>query len=267
MFFYTSKILWWLVTPSNVLVGLVAVGALLLPSRLAGLGRGCVTLGAIGLLVAGLSPLGIWLARPLENRFPLQSQDMPAPSGIVVLGGSIEQMTTAARGGQVAVVTAASRITEAVALARRYPQARLVFTGGSDAVFSGDELDEAEAARTLFIQLGIAPERITIERESRNTFENAVFTRRMIDPKPGERWVLVTSAWHMPRAIGLFRAAGFAVSAYPVDFETRNTDRELWQPITPVSRGLDLVDRMTHEWLGLLAYGLSGRSAALFPAP
>lgn len=267
MFFYASKIVWWLVTPSNVLVGLVAFGALLQATRLARWGRGCVILGAIGVVLAGLSPLGILLARPLENRFPLQSQDMPAPTGIVVLSGSIEQMTTAARGGQVQVVAAASRITEAVVLARRYPQARLVFTGGSDAVFSGDERDEAQAARTLFIELGIAPERITIERASRNTWENAVFTRRMIDPKPGERWLLITSAWHMPRAIGLFRAAGFDVVPYPVDFETRGTDQELRQPITPASRGLDLVDRMTHEWLGLLAYRLTGRSAALFPAP
>lgn len=267
MFFYASKILWWLVTPSNVLVGLVVLGVLLRATRFARWGRRFGVLGALGLVVAGPLPTGVWLARPLENRFPLMSQDMPAPSGILVLGGSIDQVTTAARGGQVTIGAAPGRITEAVALARRYPQARLVFTGGSNAVFSRDGLDEAEAAKKLFIELGIAAERITIERESRNTWENAVFTKRIVNPKPGERWVMITSAWHMPRSVGIFRVAGFDVVPYPVDFETRDNDRERYMPILPVSRGLDLVDRMSREWMGLLAYRLAGRTDAVLPAP
>ncbi len=267
MFFYASKILWWLVTPSNVLIGLVVIGLVVQATRLARWGRGFVVLGVLGLVIAGPLPTGIWLARSLENRFPILSPDMPAPTGIVVLGGSIDQTTTAARGGQVAIVAAAGRITEAVVLARRYPEARLVFTGGSNLVFARDGLDEAEAAKKLFIELGIAAERITIERESRNTWENAVFTKRMIDPKPGERWVLITSAYHMPRSVGIFRVAGFTVTPYPVDFETRNNDRERYLPILPVSRGLDLVDRMSREWLGLLAYRLAGRTDAVLPGP
>jgi uncharacterized SAM-binding protein YcdF (DUF218 family) len=165
------------------------------------------------------------------------------------------------------VAQAATRITEAAALAHRYPEARLVFTGGSAALFAQDAEDEAAAAAKLFGQLGIAPSRITIERESRNTWENAVLTKQMLQPKPGERWLLVTSAWHMPRSVGIFRVAGFDVVPYPVDFESRNTDRELRRPILPMSRGLDLTDRMAREWVGLLAYRVGGRTDALFPAP
>ena len=267
MFFYASKILWWLVTPSNVLIGLVVLGVLAQATRFARAGRRMVAAAAVGLVIAGPVPLGIWLARPLENRFPQLTQDMPAPTGIIVLGGSIDQTTTAARRGQVTITAAPGRITEAVALARRYPQARLVFTGGANAVFLRDGLDEAEAARKLFVELGVAPERIVIERESRNTWENAVFSRRLLQPKPGERWVMITSAWHMPRSVGIFRVAGFDVTPYPVDYETRGSASELLLPMLPASRGLDLVDRMTREWIGLVAYRLTGRTDALLPRP
>ncbi len=267
LFFYLSKIVWWFAAPSNVLIGMAVLGALLLFTRWSRGGRRFIVLAALGLTVCGFSPLGVWLARPLENRFPVQSQDMVAPTGILVLGGSIDQLTTAARGGQVTLGAAPGRMTEAVALARRYPQARLVFTGGSAALLRTDAPDEAQAAAKLFAELGIAPERITIERQSRNTFENVALTRDIVQPKPGERWVLVTSAWHMPRSVGIFRRAGWEVVAYPTDFETRNTDRELWRPTLPAGRGLDLVDKMAREWLGLLAYRVGGRTDTLFPAP
>lgn len=267
MFFYLSKILWWVAAPSNVLIGLVVIGAVLLFTRWSRGGRRMVAFGALGLLVCGMAPLGIMLARPLENRFPIVAPDMAPPTGIIVLGGSIDQFTTAARGNQVAIGAAATRLTEGVALARRYPQARLVFTGGSSALLNPEALDEAGAAQRLFVDLGIAPERITIERESRNTWENALLTKAMVKPQPGERWLLVTSAWHMPRSVGIFRVAGFDVVPYPVDFESRNTADEIRRPVLPMGRGLDLVDRMAREWLGLLAYRVGGRTDALFPAP
>lgn len=266
VFFYLSKILWWFAAPSNVLTALVLVGAVLLFTRWSRGGRRLVVAGALGLAVCGLSPLGLWLATPLESRFPIPGPDLVAPTGIIVLGGSMDPLTTAAR-GQPTMGSAPGRITEAVALARRFPAARLVFTGGSAAVFRGEALDEAGAAEALFRQLGIDPARLTLERDSRNTFENAVLTRALVQPRPGETWLLVTSAWHMPRSFGIFRKAGWTVIAYPTDFETRGRPGELWRPILPVSRGLDLVDRMVREWLGLLAYRLGGRSDALLPGP
>lgn len=267
LFFYLSKIVWWFAAPSNVLIGMAVLGSLLLFTRWSRGGRRFVVVGALGLAVCGFAPLGVWLARPLENRFPVQPQEMQPPTGILVLGGSIDQITTAARGGQVTIGAAGGRITEAVALARRYPTARLVFTGGSNGVLHTHAEGEAESAARLFAQLGIAEGRITIERESRNTYENAVLVKRILQPKPGERWVLVTSAWHMPRSVGIFRRAGFDVIPYPTDFETRNIAAELWRPILPAGRGLDLVDKMAREWLGLLAYRVGGRTDALFPAP
>ena len=117
-----------------------------------------------------------------------------------------------------------------------------------------------------FEALGVAHERITAEEQSRNTIENAVFSRLLADPKPGERWVLVTSASHMPRAIAAFRAAGFPVEAYPVNWYTQGR-RDAAKLFTSFAGGLAMTDYAVHEWFGLAAYWLTGRTSELFPAP
>jgi uncharacterized SAM-binding protein YcdF (DUF218 family) len=109
-------------------------------------------------------------------------------------------------------------------------------------------------------------DRITAEEQSRNTIENAVFSRLIANPKPSERWLLITSAYHMPRAMAAFRAAGFPVEAYPVDWRTRGP-ADLVRPFGAISDGLGRTDTAVHEWLGLLAYRLTGRSAELLPGP
>jgi uncharacterized SAM-binding protein YcdF (DUF218 family) len=113
---------------------------------------------------------------------------------------------------------------------------------------------------------GIPASRIELEGASRNTHENAVFTRELVRPKPGERWLLVTSAHHMPRSVGSFRRAGFAVEPYPVDWRTRGAP-DLARPFGIAAGGLARTDVAVREWVGLLVYWLTGRSSALFPGP
>ncbi len=263
MFFVLSKVLWAAAAPTNILLGTAALGAL------AGLrGRrwaGRLAAGAVLVLVLGGGlPVGRLLLRPLEDRFPKPSLDGASPDGIVVLGGAIQQAIGATR-GQVTMWDAATRITAGVVLARRFPAARLVYTGGSNALVS--ELgDEAEDAKRLWTDLGIDPARITIEDRSRNTAENARFTHDLLQPRAGQRWLLVTSAYHMPRSVGLFRAAGFDVLPYPVDYRSTGTWRDLL-PTFEASSGLARLDVAVREWIGLVAYRLSGRTADLFPAP
>jgi uncharacterized SAM-binding protein YcdF (DUF218 family) len=117
-----------------------------------------------------------------------------------------------------------------------------------------------------FEALGVAHDRITAEEQSRNTVENAVFSRLLADPKPGQRWVLVTSASHMPRAIAAFRAAGFPVEAYPVDWHTRGKDDAV-ELFASFAGGLAMTDYAVHEWVGLAVYWLTGKTSELFPAP
>ena len=210
MFFLISKLFWMAATPTTALLGLTIVGAVLLGARGWRAGRACVITGVGGLLLAGPLPLGAVLLQPIENRFPTLPEDVPAPAGIIVLGGSTDQTLTLAR-GRVTIRDAAERLTEAVVLSRRYPDARLVFTGGS-AALAGIADTEAADARRLWVAMGVPDARITTEDRSRNTDENVRFAKVVVQPQPGQRWVLVTSAFHMPRAVALFRA-----NDWPVD--------------------------------------------------
>lgn len=158
----------------------------------------------------------------------------------------------------------AERLTEFVALARRFPAARLVYTGGVASIVR-KELTEASAARRILQGLGIGDDRMVFEKGARNTYENALISRALIKPKPGERWILVTSAMHMPRAMGSFRKAGWEAIPYPVDYKTEGRSR--FRLRFSLTDGLAMVAIGCKEWLGLAVYRLLGRSDAFFPAP
>lgn len=264
MFFVTSKILGFFANPSNLLIVIGLIGAALLWTRFARAGRWMVVGALIMIAVFGLSPVGNALMVSLEQRFPPWDSSRGAPDGIVILGGAISPDISSAH-DDVALNEAAERMTKIAELARRYPNARIVFSGGSPALFVSEEPEAVYAAR-LLRDFGIDPERIQIEEQSRNTVENAVFSRLIAQPKPGERWLLVTSAYHMPRSVGAFRQAGFAIEPFPVDWRTRGA-ADLLRPFGTLGDGLRRTDTAVREWVGLAAYWLSGRSSALFPKP
>jgi uncharacterized SAM-binding protein YcdF (DUF218 family) len=264
LFFVLSKTLGIILLPINFLIGIGGIGAVLLLTRFARLGRRLMVASALLLAICSFSPLGNVLISALEQRFPPWDASRGAPDGIVVLGGAISLDVSAARNA-VALNEAAERITVAAELARRYPKARIVFSGGNNFLLASDAV-EAAIAVSEFEALGIAHERITAEEQSRNTIENAVFSRLLANPQPGERWILITSAYHMPRAMAAFRAAGFSVEAYPVDWRTRGPIDAL-TPFPSVGDGLRRTDTAVREWVGLLAYRLTGKTNELFPAP
>ncbi len=262
LFFYFSKLVWFVLQPSS-LIALMLVGGLALMLWLRRWGLSLIALGALGYVIAGFSPLGHWMMMPLEDRFPRPELTEPV-DGIIVLGGSVDTLVSKGRGVS-ALNEAGERLTEGAALAKQFPDARLVFSGGSgEILFEGTT--EAEGANRLFARLGIAPERLILEDRSRNTAENAAFTRDLVRPQPGERWLLVTSAFHMPRAVGCFRAVGFEVIAWPVDYRTAGGE-DIWRFFPRASEGLRRVDLAAKEWAGLLAYHVTGRTSTLFPAP
>jgi uncharacterized SAM-binding protein YcdF (DUF218 family) len=264
MFFFVSKTVGLFAIPSNFLLAIGLLGVVLLCTRFRRLASWLVVTSLVLIALVGFSPLGNVLLLPLEQRFPPWDASHGPPDGIVVLGGAIVPEISLARGA-VALNESAARITGTAELARRYPNARIIFTGGTSSLMF-DAPVEAPIAVKEFEALGVAHERITAEEQSRNTIENAVFSRLLADPKPGERWLLVTSAFHMPRAIAAFRAAGFPVEAYPVDWRTRGPiDAAL--PFASFTDGLAHTDLAMHEWIGLLAYRLAGQTSELFPAP
>ena len=264
MFFFLSKFFAFFTKPSNLLFLLALTGLVLMAMRYARAGRRILAVSVILLLAFGISPLGRQLVLVLEGRFPPWDASRGAPDGIIVLGGAISPDVSAAR-GEIALSGAAERMTVVADLARRFPSAKIVFTGGTPALFGGPR--EADYVRPLWESFGIARERILLERDSRNTVENAIMTKALLNPKPGERWLLVTSSWHMPRSVGVFRQAGFEVEPYPVDWIS--TGDELGRPGLSESfaGGLHAIDNAAHEWVGMLAYWLTGRSPEFFPAP
>jgi uncharacterized SAM-binding protein YcdF (DUF218 family) len=264
MFFVVSKILGFFAIPSNLVISLGILGVVLLPTRFARAGRRLAVASLVILAILGLSPIGNLLIIPLEQRFPAWDSAGGPPDGIIVLGGAVAPDISGAR-NEVSLNESAERMTAVAELARRYPEARILFSGGSGALLY-QEGTEADFVVRLFESFGIPASRVMLEDRSRNTVENAVFSKEMLSPKLGERWLLVTSAYHLPRAIGAFRKVGFAVEPYPVDWRTRGNEDAL-RPFPTLGDGLRRTDTAVREWVGLAAYWLSGRSSELFPGP
>lgn len=265
MFFAVSKIFWFVAEPVSLAIIVGLLGVVLLFTRFARAGRSLMAGTIVVLAIGVLTPLGAFLLRPLEDRFPRPPAEIATPTGIIVLGGAVDPARGEAR-GQVSLNSDAARLTTGVELARRFPTARLIYTGGSAAFPPREGLVEAESARQFWLSQGIPAERMTFEAKSRNTWENGVYTRDLVKPKPGETWLLVTSAWHMPRSMGIFRRLGFDVTPYPVAYRTFGDDRDFLSPVPPSER-VFMLDFGIREWIGLLAYRLTGKTDALFPAP
>jgi uncharacterized SAM-binding protein YcdF (DUF218 family) len=264
MFFYAAKLIWFVAQPSSIIGTMFAVAAIACGRRLYKCAGRLLVGGLLALLVCGLTPLSDVLLVPLENRFARPDLDHGDPiAGLIVLGGVEDAQSGPAR-ELAGLNDSAERITEAVALARQFPHARVVFTGGMGAAVLGPELPESVGMGRLLEALGVAKDRITLEARSRDTYENALYTRRLVNPVANERWLLITSAWHMPRAVGCFRKVGFPVEPWPVDYRTGS--RVLAGFHSSIPKGLHQTDIAMKEYLGLLVYYVTGRIPVMLPS-
>ena len=259
MFFTAAKLLSQFERPGDFLLLLLASGAALLwTRRLHRTGIALVTAATASFLAIWLLPVAGWVTAPLENRFPRPALPTHV-DGLIVLGGAVDITVTAHRGIP-SLNAEAERMTEFVRLAKRYPHARLLFSGGAAVFHRQHGLTEAGVARLFFQQQGLDVGRMQFEDRSRDTYENVLFSKMLVRPQPGEVWVLVASARDVPRCIGIFRKLAWPVIAMPVAYQAERKRRSF-------SGNLAVIDDSTHEWLGLLAYRLAGRTGALFPAP
>lgn len=265
MFFLASKTLGVLLIPSNLMSIIGALGLILFCTGYRSYGRKLVFFSVASFVICGFSPVGNMLLVPLEVRFPPWNPENGGPDGIVVLGGVIDQDLSAARGVPV-FGNGADRIVAAASLARLYPQSRIVYSGGNSNISPGDASNEADYASLIFESLGISRNRLLLEKHSRNTQENAEFSKALATPKPDERWLLVTSAYHIPRSIGVFRKIGFVVEPYPVDWKTRGQSDILAIPDRFLA-GIQITDIAVKEWIGLVAYRMTGKANEVFPSP
>ncbi len=263
MFFVVSKLFWMFASPIDLLLIAALVGALYSGGRHARIGRSLAIAALLILIAVAMTPVGLLLAAPLEDRFPQPPADMPPPHGIIILGGALNDTVTPTRGQS--TFDEGERVVEAAILAKRFPEARIVFSGGHGSLVPGVG-SEAVEVRNLLADLGVDPARVTLEDKSRNTDENARFTATLVHPEPTQRWLLVTSAYHMTRSMGLFEKAGFNVIPYPVAYRTPGNLGDLTWDFDP-ARNLRIFSIAMKEWIGLAAYWATGRIDHLFPGP
>lgn len=261
MFYVLSKSFAFVLTPSNLLLLIGLLGLLLTLLRWWRASSYLLTFAVLGTALAGWSPLGPALLMTLEDRFPKQH----APStitGIVMLGGAVNIHITEARGSE-AWNEQAERITAVAELANKFPNARIILSGGSG---HAEAISESSIARQALIAMGVSEKQLELEIKSRNTCENASESAISAKPTSTDTWLLITSASHMPRAVACFRAANFIVLPFPVDYHTRGRE-DFSRVQESVAKGLSQVDLAAHEWVGLVTYRLAGLTHELFPAP
>jgi uncharacterized SAM-binding protein YcdF (DUF218 family) len=262
--FVLSKVLWAVFQPSSFIALVLFSGALLFLFRsLRRAAKFLLLSGAFLYILCGYSPLGNWLLIPLEFSVSKAApSELDGAAGIIVLGGAVQ--TGASPDSEPKLNEAANRMTEAVRLATLYPSIPLIFSGGKAELFPSDMETESEAARRFFAQFHIEPPRLRLEDRSRNTAENALYSAKLLQPQPGQKWILVTSAFHMLRAAAHFRARGFQILPWPVDYRSGGWD-DFWHFFPQASEGLRQVDLAAKEWTGLGVAWLRGQIRWTFP--
>lgn len=261
------KIFWDLAHPLSVFLLCLPLGLLLTTSRREGFrrwGRGILVASAIALFFTGALPLGGMMLAELERRFePLDPPGEAELGGVIVLGGGVDAEMSHRR-GLLELNAAGDRILAMLELLERYPSLPVVYSGGSGEwrrVLGGD----ADALKfSAYIGPRIA-QGVILETDSRNTRENAVNTAALISSLGGGKpWILVTSAWHMPRAVGAYRALEVKVIPAPVDYRG---GRPLRDGLLRWVRNFSELSLASKEWAGLFVYRTLGWSDSFFPAP
>lgn len=255
VFFWISKLTWLLISPDSLILLWISLGVTLLWFNKTLLAKLVLTMLPVVLVVIGFFPVGEWLLYPLESSHPANPL-LETVDGIIMLGGA-EDAARSTIWNQVTLGESSERNLAFIALARRYPNAKLVFTGGSGSL-TEQEYKEADVAKRLLIEHDIDISRVIFEPNSRNTWENAKLSKEQVNPQQGEKWLLITTGWHMPRAMGVFCKAEWPVTPYPVDFRTK--PGYLLTPDWNISGHLGNLVTGFKEWLGLFAYRLTGKS-------
>ena len=261
LFFWLSKLIWLLISPDSLLLIIILSSFVFLYLGKQLIAKRLLAIACSFLIIITFFPVGEWLLSPLENRFQTNPVLPKKVDGIIVLSGSEDALLSEVW-DQVSIGDTVERDLFFLTLARHYPQAKLVFTGGTGSL-SEQEYKSADVAKSLFEQQGFEVKRILFERESRNTYENAVNSFNLVKPKDTENWILITTAWHMPRSVGIFCKTGWPVIPYPVDHQTNKNN--LFRINFNLLSNLSYLKTSIKEWLGLFAYWLSGKTPSFLP--
>lgn len=261
LFFWASKLIWALISPDSLLLILIVAAWLLLRTGMRRTASAVLGITCLMTITIACLPVGEWLFHPLETRFETNPPLPTDVDGILMLGGALSPALSQAW-DQTETYDGAERLQAFVTLARHYPQAQLAFSGGSGNP-RRQGLKEAQAIASYLQQMGLGEREVVLESRSRNTWENAVYSKALLNPDSSERWILITSAFHMPRAVGIFCQQGWPVLPWPVDH--RSERGNLLRIQFQFAFNLLTLREATKEWTGLLAYATTGRSDSLLP--
>ncbi len=261
LFFISSKILWLIISPENLIVIALFATFILFLSKKLRLAKKFFYVTSSTIFIIALFPIGSWLIYPLETQFPAHPNLPEKIDGIILLGGSFNTSSSQAW-GKVQTNNFADRIHSFIALKYKYPNAKAIFTGGIASVNSTYPT-EAFFAQKLFNDMGLEDEQILYESKARNSYENIIYAKRLALPKQGENWIVVSSAFHLPRTVGIFCQQNWPIIPYPADFHS-NPD-SMFMPELNLSDNLNLLNYAIHEWIGLIAYHLTGKTTEWLP--
>jgi uncharacterized SAM-binding protein YcdF (DUF218 family) len=262
--FVVSKLFWNMVQPLSLVFLLGGLSLVLIGFRVLRMAAAALSLALLILFLTLYTTLGSVLLQTLEARFPRPASDPAQLSCMIVLGGAFETEVTTTRRGM-DLNQAADRFVEALRLAIRYPQAKILVSGG-DGSLSGAYEGDAAASIRFFEAFGIPRDRLIVETTSRNTDENAQNSRELLASSGLGQCLLITSAFHMPRSVGLFRKAGVDVAPWPVDYRTAG-NLSFALDFTQPTLNAQQMSTAVREWVGLAAYRALGRIDEIYPAP
>jgi len=262
IFFYFSKIFWLALNPGNVFFLLFSAAVLLLWLGKVIVARFFLTALVLAMSVVAFFSVGSWLLYPLESRFAINPILPKQVDGIIILSGGVGAESTVVK-NQTQVNGQVDRELAFMRLARLYPNAKLLYTGGSSSL-TQQRFKGADAARRMMMEQEFDVDRVLFERESRNTVESAVLSQKLLLPENGESWILITTAWHMPRSVGVFCVVGWPVIPYPVDYKT--SKEGLFDINFSFANHLNDLDVGIKEWLGLVVYRITGRTNKIIPS-
>lgn len=261
LFFYSAKIIWFLIRPDRLFLILLTTGLVLYYLGKQQTARRLLIVLLISAWTVSILPLGEWLSHPLNSQFATNPELPDRVDGIILLGGAVN-IPRGDQWDQLELNKRGERLVHWLNLARRYPDARLVFTGGNGTLLE-QQPSEASFIIGLIKKQQLDPGRLVLEDQSRNTAENVAYSYRLVNPRVGENWILITSASHMPRSVGLFCKQQWPVIPYPVDHNSP-PQIELEFNFDPVA----LVDNLIwtiYEWAGLISYYLTGKIDQILP--
>lgn len=263
LFFILSKLAWGLLSPTNLIVLLFTLATILLFSNRTKTAKWILFPTAIFSISLLLYPIGDLLIYPLESRFYKPFELPENIDGIIVLGGG-EELKHSLSWHTQELGNGGDRYIATAILAKHYPKAPVIFSGGNGFLQFQSTDNEGNIAQTLLTKLGVNKQRLIIESQSRNTFENFQLMKPLL-PKSDGVYLLVTSAFHMPRSVAIARKQGIRVVAYPVDYRSNSPKYRQWD--FDSFEHLEVLEPAWREWIGLTIYYWTGKTSEWLPKP